>query len=228
MKNNKFLFIKKIERTLNRMFKFNFNIEDDENSAVKPLQTVESLKESILPASIEVDEETGGWSYDELEKLRSTSTSTETHSFKKLYLNNDVYIEFLGHHQSDDKENGGGDDQLARITKTHDVLAGKYEGGLKVWELSIDLARFIYNLPEVDLTRADLSSLRNDLESVLEVVCEKNKKKDVTLLRVLELGCGHALPSLSLLKLIEKREDQDTQFKVQIYLQDFNKKVQFK
>ena len=58
-----------------------------------------------------------------------------------------------------------------------DIIAGLYEGGLKVWECSIDLCKYLYeNYCKLDLTHADVR------------------------LSVLELGCGHGLPGCLLLK----------------------------
>lgn len=58
-----------------------------------------------------------------------------------------------------------------RVDLTHDLIPGQYEGGLKIWECSIDLVNHF-------LRRTELHSGS-----------------------VLELGCGHGLPAVaSLLK----------------------------
>lgn len=59
-----------------------------------------------------------------------------------------------------------------------DLVPGVYEGGLKLWECSIDLCRFL------------------------------SKEKSLTPRHVLELGCGHGLPACLLLRkaLIENQE----------------------
>lgn len=56
-----------------------------------------------------------------------------------------------------------------RIDATHDLIPGQYEGGLKIWECSIDLAVYFVNHPELH-------------------GCS-----------VLELGCGHGIPGLAAL-----------------------------
>ncbi|KAJ3345509.1 Histidine protein methyltransferase 1 [Kappamyces sp. JEL0680] len=58
------------------------------------------------------------------------------------------------------------------ITTQSDLIAGVYEGGLKTWECSLDLAEYLFRHP--DLVR--------------------NKT-------VIELGCGSALPGITALKL---------------------------
>jgi hypothetical protein len=56
-----------------------------------------------------------------------------------------------------------------------DLVPGVYEGGLKVWECSMDLCRYFHS--------------------------QKNKNKNIDFKgHVLELGCGHALPSIWILK----------------------------
>lgn len=55
-----------------------------------------------------------------------------------------------------------------------DLLPGKYEGGLKLWESSLDLSRFI-----------------------LDRHCKKGPMHtSMTGMRVLELGCGHGVPGI--------------------------------
>lgn len=67
------------------------------------------------------------------------------------------------------------------VEEESDVVLGKYEGGFKTWECSLDLTRFLesFNLTKVQ--------------------------------HCLELGCGSALPSISLFKkgLIQKLDVQD-------------------
>ena len=57
--------------------------------------------------------------------------------------------------------------RTCRIDATHDLIPGQYEGGLKLWECSIDLVN--YFLGRTDLHRGS----------------------------VLELGCGHGLPGVA-------------------------------
>ena len=59
-----------------------------------------------------------------------------------------------------------------------DLVPGKYEGGMKVWECSVDLCRWLQDNPGV-MAAARLPP-ENDF--------------DKGMFRVLELGCGHGLP----------------------------------
>ncbi|XP_078165855.1 putative methyltransferase family protein [Carex rostrata] len=56
-----------------------------------------------------------------------------------------------------------------------DLLPGKYEGGLKLWEGSLDLVKILYSL-----------------------ITQPSPSPSLSLkgMRVLEIGCGHALPSI--------------------------------
>ena len=132
------------------------------------------------------------------------------------------------------------DDNLNNILNTHDLVPNKYEGGLKVWELSLDLAKFIYNVGSIDNLKSfasnDKSSL-DQLESIKSFLNyytttntgsnEKESKNDLIELRILELGCGHALPTLSLIKYIQDnlKLNKGSELNVICYLQDFNEQI---
>jgi hypothetical protein len=62
-----------------------------------------------------------------------------------------------------------------------DLIAGVYEGGLTVWECSLDLVRFLHTTNSV-------------LTDSITAVAPQGR------LSVLELGCGHGLPTCFLLK----------------------------
>ncbi|CAG8535124.1 1338_t:CDS:2 [Diversispora eburnea] len=79
--------------------------------------------------------------------------------------------------------------KIIELTAENDLVQGVYEGGLKTWECSLDLIRY-------------LSSIIKDIDLV-------DKK-------VLELGCGSALPSIFLLS--------NQQF-LRIDFQDYNEQV---
>ncbi|RHZ75389.1 hypothetical protein Glove_214g42 [Diversispora epigaea] len=79
--------------------------------------------------------------------------------------------------------------KIIELTAENDLVQGVYEGGLKTWECSLDLVRY-------------LSSIIKDIDLV-------DKK-------VLELGCGSALPSIFLLS--------NQQF-LRIDFQDYNEQV---
>lgn len=183
------------------MFKFNFKVDQD-NEEVQ-------IGEDTQHQSPDQDDEDmsiveiGEFTYEQLDELKSSPRTT--YDFKKLHLDKDVSIEYLSHIDLTKV-----DDKLAEINRTHDVVAGEYEGGLKIWELSIDMAHLIYNNSALVVDELGLGYPGGMKE-----------------LRVIELGCGHALPSLSLIKTIEDKytSQLDPNFKLVLYLQDFNKKV---
>lgn len=65
--------------------------------------------------------------------------------------------------------------ELGEITESSDVIPRQYEGGLKIWECSIDLLNFIIE----------------QVESIKEQVSN-----------VLEVGCGSALPGILCQKIV--------------------------
>ena len=69
--------------------------------------------------------------------------------------------------------------EVFELSDKSDIVCGIYEGGLKVWECSIDLCRYIYENYCTSLT--------------------SQKSKPIS---VLELGCGHGLPGCLVLKMI--------------------------
>lgn len=68
------------------------------------------------------------------------------------------------------------DSELIDITKSKDIVTGKYEGGLKVWECSLDLSTFICE-------NISLFAANNGINN-----------------KILELGCGYGIPGVILLK----------------------------
>jgi predicted nicotinamide N-methyase len=74
-----------------------------------------------------------------------------------------------------------GNELVQAITQSSDLIAGVYEGGCKTWECSLDLVRFLHSLPDALL----------------------NGK------RVIELGCGSALPGIYCLKRGATTDFQD-------------------
>lgn len=107
------------------------------------------------------------------------------------------------------------DKDLKLLLKTTDIESNKYEGGLKIWECSIDLSQCIIN-----------HSFINYLNKMI------NKNNNNNTLNVLELGCGHSLPSITFISclhsLIIKKDDEEKEekiIKINICLQDLNKDV---
>ena len=246
------------------MFKFNFEVENRENS--------EHLEKTLLQTNTSVgDDQTGNdslgldessrigiYTYGELE---ATATQREL-VFKQLYLNKNLNTYESENENYEDEENESEsnkteskdetkklhqkepnikyacvnyidssqvktDQDLDVINKTHDLVPGKYEGGLKLWELSIDLARFIFNVSWFELSAIQPETLRQELQMVQEFFQNVAKTKN---LNILEIGCGHAVPSLSALRLVEELWKRNETVKgeslhVKVYLQDFNEEI---
>jgi len=184
------------------MFKFNFNVEETNNTDLPEETTIHQELENNNENNFN---QYGIADYSEYESIENNDIN-----FKKLFLNeqNTQFIEYVDSYTVKMDEN----DELNQINKTHDLVAGTYEGGLKVWELSIDLARFIYNL--------ESSCIKPFFEQFL---CSSSNE-----LNILELGCGHSLPTLGVLKYLIDNIDnhlKSSPLIVNIYLQDFNKQI---
>jgi predicted nicotinamide N-methyase len=74
-----------------------------------------------------------------------------------------------------------------RIDATHDVIAGVYEGGMKIWECSVDIIRFFVENHET-LFGHDKDHPNHHPHHIHNHVS------------ILELGSGHSLPSIQLSK----------------------------
>jgi hypothetical protein len=88
--------------------------------------------------------------------------------------------------------------------KTTDLIPGVYEGGLKVWECSVDLCRFLASLldnmhgsgMDVDRNKTEDNDRELDLEFVTQAIQRSITRGGLTL----ELGCGHGLPGCLILR----------------------------
>ena len=88
---------------------------------------------------------------------------------------------------------------------TTDLIPGVYEGGLRVWEASVDLVKYMMTHPEVLAI-----STSNGLGSRDERQASRSKQ-------CLELGAGHGFPGLFVLKQEEKAWS--------VVFSDFNEEV---
>ncbi|TCD68866.1 hypothetical protein EIP91_009580 [Steccherinum ochraceum] len=84
--------------------------------------------------------------------------------------------------------------ELDFLEAPSDLVSGVYEGGLKTWECSLDLAAFLHGL---------------------------QSQGKLNLTRILELGCGTAVPSLYLLQTLLSSQSPP-QADIDIHLQDYN------
>ncbi|KAF8067563.1 hypothetical protein FPV67DRAFT_1416506 [Lyophyllum atratum] len=90
------------------------------------------------------------------------------------------------------------EDGLAFVEAPSDLVPGVYEGGLKTWECSVDLGGWLAG----------------------------GEEGDVRGKRVLEIGCGTAVPSMCLLCRLFSSDPPDPDEKeTQIHLQDYNPSV---
>ena len=87
---------------------------------------------------------------------------------------------------------------------SHDLVKGKYEGGLKLWECAIDLTTYVVR------------------ERVVEAMVTLSKSKSF---RVLELGCGHGVPGIASLMAREKMEKDGKDTTLLCTLADYNEEV---
>ena len=104
-------------------------------------------------------------------------------------------------------------------TQTHkDLVPRQYEGGLKVWEASLDLVRYLHRMktvqrhPLFELSRdrpvpdqgsdSDVAASASKVEAAAAQNPEKSEAQDSAKppIRVLELGCGHGFPGLYVLQ----------------------------
>ena len=256
-----------IQRASFIMFKFNFGIDEIQ------IEEGEVKCQSASPKALASDEVAvpfGSYSYEQLSERRLTKTTRAQVHFKQMPLWSTTSdqehttassVDYVDSYRLSTIDEA--DDELARINRTHDLVAGQYEGGLKVWELSIDLARFIYatNLLEQTheiaaaepATRLHLAAVRSFFDrfltrAIARVLQSESSGCSETAspieLRLVELGCGHALPSLGVVKYVSdmlerfvrtrpRRPDQQQQQQQQqpplihlvVYLQDFNEQI---
>jgi SAM-dependent methyltransferase len=86
---------------------------------------------------------------------------------------------------------------------SHDLVKGKYEGGLKLWECAIDLTEYLVR------------------ERVVEEMVSKSSKTKP--FQVLELGCGHGMPGIA--SLMVHKKDVTNTTPILCTLADYNEEV---
>jgi len=123
-------------------------------------------------------------------KVFNTNTNT---------INNEEFkpnLQFHEHKSIDLKSTNNMDNLRYVIPKhklsddTTDLISGVYEGGLKVWECSIDLCRFLTQIIDGNLMGEP------DLDAVHKAVNRSLQPGGSTM----ELGCGHGLPGCLILR----------------------------
>ena len=97
--------------------------------------------------------------------------------------------------------------------ESHDRIPGVYEGGGTVWECSVDLVRYLHAKMSSDYRKTtatgNVTEKFLDLRMILSLPTTGSSH-----VRILELGCGHALPACFLLRTVlqyqQRLADQDT------------------
>lgn len=91
--------------------------------------------------------------------------------------------------------------------KNTDLIPGVYEGGLKVWECSLDLCRFLAHI--IDETISPASDFQYVTKAVMRSIENGGS--------AFELGCGHGLPACLLLRESVRRHTDSV-----VVFSDFN------
>jgi Lysine methyltransferase len=92
------------------------------------------------------------------------------------------------------------------LTEYTDIVPGKYEGGRQVWECSLDLLHY---LVQNHITLQQLYGMHNlsVLSSKGNIPLAEIRSEFSTKKFVLELGCGHGLPGIYLLRQALQSDD---------------------
>jgi hypothetical protein len=82
-----------------------------------------------------------------------------------------------------------------KLRKHHpsDLIPGVYEGGAAVWEGSLDLLEYLESI------REELLAMQMQYDKINDDTSSQHKQP----FSVLELGCGHALPALYLMHILQ-------------------------
>ncbi|KAJ2645677.1 hypothetical protein GGH99_008197, partial [Coemansia sp. RSA 1285] len=172
-------------------FKFDFSIDNDDDNIAAPLSTT----------TVDSDSRHGTNIYTakfDIVPLTIPAVSTivvDAIYYKKRRLwkrqIDDVQFQLAQLDSMDEKKESVMLQAISNDNNASDVIKGVYEGGLKTWECSIDLLGYI-------------------VDNFEELSAHLHGR------RVLEIGCGTALPSLHILKSIPG---------VSVTMQDYNKDV---
>ncbi|KAL1700263.1 hypothetical protein EV121DRAFT_283512 [Schizophyllum commune] len=217
------------------MFKFNFDIEEADTEALNNLSLDEkpNADQKDQPASPEqaalaaYQSHTVSELIDKLPEVVSyTPTEIPLASGRRLTLARrdlfDARYQLIAEanvslpNEVPNSEASAADGALADPTRTpsfldapSDLVPGLYEGGLKTWECSLDLVDYLDGLQAGEGTSSDATASSMWVGK-----------------RVLEIGCGTAIPSLYLLHEIFQDEQKPSEVPhTKITLQDYNASV---
>ena len=144
---------------LSEMFKFNFNQEDSDEKLDLQNETEKGDAKKCIEHKLKVDYDIAEQNVMETEGLRHVISAE---AVKKIQ------------------------EKPEYLSEKSDLVKNVYEGGLKIWECSIDLVQYLKN-NQISLNKS---------------------------LKVLELGCGAALPGLYCLNKVNE-----------VHFQDYNNEV---
>ncbi|KAJ2568308.1 hypothetical protein IW140_003945 [Coemansia sp. RSA 1813] len=180
----------------NMSFKFNFSINDDDGSVAAPLAMDQTAAARVAHDSEhQNDRHAPACEVVPLTMPAVSSVVVDAIYYKQQRLwkrqIDDVQFQLAQQDSMDGGSESAMVQAIARDKNASDVIKGVYEGGLKTWECSIDLLNYV--VENYEALSAELSEAR-----------------------VLEIGCGTALPSLHILKTISG---------VRMTMQDYNRDV---
>ncbi|CAE6511946.1 unnamed protein product [Rhizoctonia solani] len=177
------------------MFKFDFDVEDD---SVDQTQAETQEASNSAPDDRPFKEH----SLEELiqtlpDDISYSSVQVGTHHIPRRDLF-DVRLQLMASEAQNDNPTDKAKEEQAAIefaSRPSDLVPRVYEGGMKTWECSLDLAGYVHD-------------------------------EDVRGKRVLELGCGTAIPSLAILQKLLNEDVSNIQSDNTVFhLQDYNSSV---
>ncbi|KAI7885587.1 hypothetical protein K492DRAFT_123659 [Lichtheimia hyalospora FSU 10163] len=160
-------------------FKFNFTSDDLDLDEIDQSNQLNSSLNDLSLEEQQAIEKTPCYEYDITTCTLPSAVQADILDIP--HVNQPLYKRSLGDvkYQMAMQDTLGSDDaeekkivNMLDLNSNSDLVRGVYEGGFKTWECSLDLTEYLAKLP----------------------------KEQVTNKRVLELGCGSALPSLFLLQ----------------------------
>ncbi|KAJ7782516.1 hypothetical protein DFH07DRAFT_324803 [Mycena maculata] len=176
------------------MFKFDFGIEDDNTEATQPETILQSEPFVELSLSQLIESLPPLISYSPLPIRLSSGRKNITLARRDLF---DARFQLISEGRGDEPEIPGSTSALGFLDAPSDLVPGVYEGGLKTWECSLDLVDYLDGL-------------------------EDSNAAYVSGKRILEVGCGTAIPSVYLLYRIFCG---DSNAATHVHLQDYNASV---
>ncbi|KAH7918658.1 hypothetical protein BV22DRAFT_1041576 [Leucogyrophana mollusca] len=209
------------------MFKFNFDLEELEDTGDASTENTIAIDEDVRPGKLGDVPSQHPFAEIHLEHLLAALPPLISYSplaiplscGKTLSLARrdlfDARFQLISEGASDEcagDEGAGEGSALQFLDAPSDLVPFVYEGGLKTWECALDLVRYLDSTSALDPVQPHAESK------------SKSKKKSR---RILEIGCGTAVPSLYLLhKIFAKTETEtETETETDIHLQDYNASV---